>query len=213
LSEVRTLHSFGRSTLSRLLKNKIKIYSKLSKVIQDDNRIINGTTLDFDKIFSNRDDLNENLVFYEKRRKYYDCYGFTDVIFAAVNLLESNKDEVPNFELVLIDEFQDFNKLEVSLIDLLAEKNPILIVGDDDQALYESLKSASSTHIRERYANRAHNFVSFTLPYCARCPQVVVESANDIIKAAKVNGYLKGRIEKPFEYLKTEDKDIISVCP
>ena len=50
--------------------------------------------------------------------------------------LEKNSKRVPKFDLVFVDEFQDFNKLEVSLINLLGKKNSILIAGDDDQALY-----------------------------------------------------------------------------
>lgn len=210
LSEVKTLHSFGRSTLSRLLKKKINIYSKLSKIIREDFQILQGGDIEFDKIFHDRDDLNENLTFYERRRKYYEYYGFTDVIFASVKLLETNKEEIPIYEQVLIDEFQDFNKLEVSLIDLLAEKNPILLSGDDDQALYEFLKHASSIHIRDRHGNKMPEYASFTLPYCARCPQIVVDAANDLLKSAKEKGLLNERINKPYIYLVNKDKDKIS---
>jgi len=210
LSKVKTLHSFGRSTLATILKKKIEIYPKLSKVIREDFQILGGGDADFDKIFHARDDSNELLNFYETRRQYYDYYGFTDVIFAAVKLLEADKGVVPAFEQVLIDEFQDFNKLEVSLIDLLAEKSPLLLAGDDDQALYEFLKHASAVHIRDKHVNGMPEYEAFNLPYCARCPEVVVAATNDLINAAKENDLLKERINKPFEYLPSKCKDKIS---
>jgi len=210
ISEVRTLHSFGRSELSKLLKKDINIYSKLSAIIRQDLKILAGTDVDFDVLFHERNDDNANLKFYETRRQYYDYYGFTDVIYAAVKAFEADTSNVPSYEQVLIDEFQDFNKLEVSMIDLLANKSPILLAGDDDQALYEFLKNASAHHIRLRYGDEMPDYEAFNLPFCSRCPQVVVEATNDIIKNALGNGLLNDRINKPYVYFPNEDKDKIS---
>lgn len=210
LSEVRTLHSFGRSELAKLLKKDVNIYSKLSAIIREDFKILVGGDTDFDTLFHERKDDDASLKFYETRRHYYDYYGFTDVIHAAVKAFEADKNNVPAYEQVLIDEFQDFNKLEVSLIDLLAEKSPILLAGDDDQALYEFLKNASAGHIRLRHGDEMPEYASFNLPFCARCPQVVVEATNDLINNAKEKGLLKERIKKPYIYLPNKDKDKIS---
>lgn len=210
ISEVRTLHSFGRSELSKLLKRDINIYSKLSTIIREDSKILVDSDIDFDTLFHERQDDDANLKFYETRRNYYDYYGFTDVIHAAVKAFEANKNNVPAYEQVLIDEFQDFNKLEVSLIDLLAEKSPILLAGDDDQALYEFLKNASAHHIRLRHGDKMPDYSAFNLPFCTRCPEVVVEATNDIIKNAKQKGSLNERIKKPYIYFPNKDKDKIS---
>jgi superfamily I DNA/RNA helicase len=78
--------------------------------------------------------------------------GYADIVFAIVKQFEVKKEKIPTYEQVVVDEFQDFNKLEVSLIELLAEKSPILLAGDDDQALYD-FKDASPEHIRERHGN------------------------------------------------------------
>ncbi len=120
---------------------------------------------------------------------------------------EQNQGRIPSYSQVVVDEFQDFNALEVSLIDLLATKSPTLLVGDDDQALYESLKSASPAHIRQRYADKDQGYARFPLPYCSRSTRVIIESANDIIDKAKENGHLAGRIGKPFRYFPCESKD------
>jgi superfamily I DNA/RNA helicase len=206
LSVVRTLHSFARSILSKLPKKQINVFPKLSYVIKDDAVILLGEEIDFDKFFYNRDDENKFVEFYKKRRIYYDYYGYTDIIFAAVKYFEQNKNKIPTYDQILVDEFQDFNKLEVSLIDLLAEKSPILLAGDDDQALYE-FKNASTIHIRERYNNQMPEYESFSLPYCSRCTSVVVGAANDIIDSAKNAGFLNGRIDKSYIYFNQQKKD------
>jgi len=210
ISEVRTLHSFGRSELSKILTKKINIYSKLSTIIRQDFKILNGADIDFDVLFHERNDDDPNLSFYETRRQYYNYYGFTDVIYAAVKAFEADTSKVPSYEQVLIDEFQDFNELEVSMIELLANKSPILLAGDDDQALYEYLKNASPYHIRLRYGNKMPEYEAFTLPFCSRCPEVIIEATNDIINTASQNELLKNRINKPFEYFPDKDKDKIS---
>lgn len=209
ISNVLTLHSFGRSQLGAILKKKIKIHPKLSKVIRQDSEILQGTDVDFNKIFHERDDTNSHIAFYETRRQYYDYYGYADVIFTTVKYYESDPATIPTFEQILVDEFQDFNKLEVSLIELLASKSPILLAGDDDQALYD-FKHASAEYIREKHSEKMPEYESFSLPYCARCPRVVVDATNDLISSAQKNGLLKGRIDKPFIYFDHKDKDKVS---
>jgi len=210
ISDVKTLHSFARSTLGSNI-GTIKIFPKLSEVIKEDAKILLKKDVDFDFLFHNRDDENEDIEFYKKRKNYYDKhYGYSDVIFELVKYFEDKKDKVPTYEQVLVDEFQDFNKLEISLIDLLAEKSPVLLAGDDDQALYEDLKSASAKYIRDRFSDNCPDYESFTLPHCRRCTSVIVNAANDIIASAIKNNFLKERVDKKYEYFQDKNKDIES---
>jgi len=210
LSEVRTLHSFARSLLSGLIGKNITIVPSLPDVIREDAKILVNEDVDFNRLFHERDDENAFIEFYGKRKCYYgDCYGYSDVIFDTVQFLETNPDKVPVYDQVVVDEFQDFNRLEVSLIDLLAEKSPVLLVGDDDQALYD-FKSASSEHIRKRHDYEAEGYERFCLPFCSRSTRVIVGAANDIIEAAVKGGFLQGRIAKPYVYFDDEAKDKVS---
>ena len=205
LSEVKTLHGFSRSIIAAATGN-VKVFPKLSKVIGEDAEILKGQKIYFDSLFHNRDDQNEHLPFYKKRRVFYGQYGFADIIYAAVLYLELKAEKTPTFDQVLIDEFQDFNRLEVSLIDLLASKSPILIAGDDDQSLYH-FKDASPSHIRQLYSNENKDFTSFNLPHCSRCTRVIVDAVNDIILAAELEGFLQGRINKPYIFFEDEKKE------
>ncbi|HTX41681.1 MAG TPA: UvrD-helicase domain-containing protein [Acidobacteriaceae bacterium] len=170
--------------------------------------ILKGLEVDFPRAFHTRDDENEHFSFYKARRKYYDdSYGYSDVVFAAVKSLEARSDTIPSYDQVLVDEFQDFNLLEVSLINLLAERSPVLVAGDDDQALYD-FKHADPKHIRDLH--RGSEFESFTLPLCSRCPRVVIAATNHVVESATKNGRLLSRIPKAYEYFDSEAKDAIS---
>lgn len=205
LSEVKTLHSFARQQLQRF-KPDLKVFPKLSLVIHQDAQLLLSRDIDFDRLFHNRDDHNPDIAFYRERKDYYKHYGFADIVFSVVTHLEGNEQKIPTYQQVLVDEFQDFNKLEVSLIDLLALKNPILIVGDDDQALYH-FKDADTKYIRDRCSNPKFGYKAFDLPYCSRCTRVIIQATGDMIHGATENGYLKGRIPKGYEYFEEETKD------
>jgi superfamily I DNA/RNA helicase len=205
LSHVSTLHSFARAELKNVVGD-VRIFPKLPALICEDALLLLGQEINFEPLFNNREDESEHLTFYLKRRAYYAHYGYTDIILSAVQHFESQPADVPTFEQVVVDEFQDFNRLEVSLIDLLAEKSPVLLAGDDDQALYV-FKNASTDHIRQRHRGELGDYKSFNLPFCSRCTRVIVETANDIVKSAKQSGHLIGRIEKPYQYFDDEVKD------
>jgi hypothetical protein len=207
LSDVHTLHGFA---LSHLPKERRKMYFGLTKVIEEDYEIINGKEINFAELLSNLTDAQDDLAFYSMRRKYYDFFGPHCSIYTLIKIFEENGgSKIPKYSQVLIDEFQDFNKLEAKIIDQLSEKSAILIVGDDDQALY-SFKYAGPENIRTRFT--ANEYEKFELPYCSRCTEVTINAFNNLIDKAKSEGFLQGRIEKHFRYFPTEEKDAISAA-
>lgn len=202
LAEVRTLHSFATKQLNA------DFFPKLTDVIENDRNLYVTQAVDFKEIFSNlQNEYDDELNFYSERRKYYNHFGPHCSIYALIKLFEQNPDKIPTYSQILVDEYQDFNKLEIKLIDKLAEKSPLLLVGDDDQALY-SFKYADPAEIRLRF--NSNDYQSFELPYCSRCPEVIVRAANNLISEAMKRGDLKERIEKTFKYFCCSDKDQIS---
>jgi superfamily I DNA/RNA helicase len=136
---------------------------------------------------------------------YYDAVGHTDLVYRALRHFEGNDGDVPSYPLIVVDEYQDFSLLETSFLDLLAAKSPVLIAGDDDQALY-GFKQAKPDFIRE--LSNGDEYTDFKLPYCSRCTQVVVSAVNDAIRAAVSEGHLVGRLDKPFEcYVPSKAED------
>ncbi|MGM4931994.1 UvrD-helicase domain-containing protein [Tardiphaga sp. 619_E2_N8_5] len=208
LSEVRTLHGFARSILSQAT-GSVAVFPLLSNVIREDLKVSEGVEVNFDSVFNNREDNHQSIPFYKSRKDFYGHNGHTDLVYAAALFLEKNPKRIPAYDWVLVDEFQDFNALEVSLINLLANKNQILVAGDDDQALYY-FKEASPHHIRDRYHQKIDKYTSFNLSHCSRCTRVIVDAFNDVVKEAVKAGFLKQRIDKRFVYFEEKRKNIDS---
>jgi DNA helicase-2/ATP-dependent DNA helicase PcrA len=79
---------------------------------------------------------------YQKRLKESNALDFDDLVYTAVKLLrdysEIREYYQRKFRYVLVDEFQDTNKLQYKLVSLLSGgyKN-LCVVGDDDQGIYK----------------------------------------------------------------------------
>ncbi len=213
LAKVFTLHGYCQSLIHR--QNKLRggmsaefrCYPKLASLIKQDWVWLQG--MDAPKFVDEMRRLDcpdEHEAFYFGRSDYYDAVGFDDSVYRVYRQLLENPDLVPSYELVLIDEFQDFNRMEAGFIDLLADQNAIVIAGDDDQALYSKLRGASWDFIRSHYDGDEYDV--FPLPFCMRCTEVIVGAVNDIIERARSEANLDGRIDKPYRFyepLKGED--------
>ena len=138
----------------------------------------------------------EEISFYISRSDYYNAVAFDDSVFRVLKGFQKYPESIEHYRLLLVDEYQDFNRLESSLIDCLARENPTVIAGDDDQALYSQLKSSRPEFIRTLY--RGNEYKSFALPFCMRCTQPIVEAVSNIVREARSISKLEGRIEKPY---------------
>ena len=204
-SRVFTLHGYCQHLLRRHanLRNGLSAnficFPGLRDIIPEDwSWLEKSPAPQFIRLMRDMNCSDEHSEFYRERTNYYDAVDFDDSVYRACRALSTDPASVPEYELVLIDEFQDFNKMEASVIDALAERNPIVRAGDDDQALYSQLRSASWDHIRAHYVNGHYEI--FELPFCMRCPEVIVGAVNDIIGRAREGQKLQGRIKKPFRY-------------
>jgi len=83
------------------------------------------------------------------------------------------------FDYILVDEYQDLNKAEQAVVDLLTGDGHVCIVGDDDQSLY-SFKHAHPAGIREFHLTH-DDTADHEILECRRCPTRVVDMANALI--------------------------------
>lgn len=135
--------------------------------------------------------------FFLVRGSYYDAIGYDDSTVHIQRALEADSSLIPTHDLVIVDEVQDLNRAEISIIDLLSGGSDIVIAGDDDQALYGKLRDASEEHVRALYSRA--DYLQRSLPFCMRCPSVVVDATNDIIAEAHGRSLLGNRISKPYD--------------
>src|SRR5689334_4402219 len=94
--------------------------------------------------------VSKAFVAYQKKLLKADAVDFGDLLVHAVDLLRAAKkpssgqlaDTDParvllyRFQHVVVDEFQDTNPIQAELVDLLANRAELCVVGDDDQAIY-----------------------------------------------------------------------------
>jgi ATP-dependent DNA helicase UvrD/PcrA len=205
-ADVFTLHGYCQRLLRRYaglrngLTSDFVCYPGLVSLIKKDWQWLENKS-DAWKFVEEMRALNCSAVhdaFYTARSNYYDAVDFDDSVHRTYQRLAADTSLVPAYELALIDEFQDFNNMEASVIDLLAERNRIVIAGDDDQALYSQLRGASWDYIRAHY--ESGHYEIFELPFCMRCPEVIVGAVNDVIEQARKAKNLHGRIDKPYRY-------------
>jgi superfamily I DNA/RNA helicase len=150
---------------------------------------------DVNKAFQTLDDAEGLITESLRLGDYYNAVGHNDVVYRVLRRFEESPADIPEYPLIVVDEYQDFNPLETALINKLEQGSPVLIAGDDDQALYHR-KHASPSFIRELASNA--DYANFELPYCSRCTQVIVDAVNNVIGRALANGNLVGRLDKPF---------------
>lgn len=78
---------------------------------------------------------------YQNRVQKNHCLDFDDMVMYTYELFQARPDILQNwqkrFRYILVDEFQDINRLQYANIKLLAlPENNLFIVGDDDQSIY-----------------------------------------------------------------------------
>lgn len=194
-AEVKTFHSYCKKILHDQ-NGKVELAPFLTKIITKDAKFLGNGLADFDSKFQTLAEGTPEMAFHLSRGDYYDAVGFDDAVYRLYKLLQQDSNVLPSFDQIVIDEFQDFHRLEVAFIKELSKKGDILIVGDDDQAVYHRRK-ASPNHLRDVHKSTA--FKKFDLPFCTRCPDAVVKATNAFIKRAEEAGHFRNRIRKTYE--------------
>lgn len=199
LAEVFTFHGFCKSRLHAIRSDEFEYYPDLFKIIGKDFDFLGRKQCDEKKIEGCFYSLKDNDVISSTLEiaDYYNASAHSDSVYRVIKYFESHPEHIPKYPFIVVDEYQDFNFLETRLIEILSQKSPILIVGDDDQALY-SFKRATPRYIRSLALDP--KFQRFELPYCSRCTKVIVDAVNNIVKIANEKGCLNGRVDKLFKY-------------
>lgn len=217
--EVHTLHKFARSIVEQnhgttewRFQPHFRIVGQFWKDVVWSDVLVFRAELDgnvytwkkFEEQLHNADfdelvewqDLKEN---YFKLCQFFNAAGFADLILRAKDALTENAD-LNQSNYFIIDEYQDFNSAEDALINQLVN-NPkgLLVVGDDEQVLYEKLKSGKPTLIRNLY--QKNDYANGMLPFCGRSSFHITKSAGHFIQQNRESEC----IEKIYLPIKTDD--------
>lgn len=203
-AEVKTFHGYCKKILHEQNVHS-ELVPYLTKVVEKDAELLGNGLCDFDTKFRSLSEDSPEISFYLARGGYYGAVSFDDSVYRLYKLLQANPNIVPHFDQIVIDEFQDFNPLEVAFIEELQKRGPVLIVGDDDQAIYDR-RCASPSFLRGLC--ESGYYVTFELPFCSRCPEAVVKATNAIIEKAQSCGLMLERRKKRYEcYLAAKERD------
>jgi DNA helicase-2/ATP-dependent DNA helicase PcrA len=85
------------------------------------------------------------------------------------------------YDHVVVDEYQDLNRAEQVLLDLLANQTNQVVVGDPDQSIYSFLRFAHPEGINN-FGDTHAGTHDEALVECRRCPQRVVAIADHLIQ-------------------------------
>ena len=84
------------------------------------------------------------------------------------------------FDHIVVDEYQDLNRAEQELIDVLAAGKNLSIVGDVDQSIYR-FRYAHPDGITD-FSNRHQNVEDHDLDECRRCRELIVTVSDNVIR-------------------------------
>src|SRR3981081_504110 len=90
---------------------------------------------------------------YEKKKKATNSVDFDDLLEKTLSMLKQHENIASfyrrQFQFILVDEYQDTNKIQADLIDTLArDHRNVMVVGDDAQSIY-SWRGANFKNILE----------------------------------------------------------------
>lgn len=121
------------------------------------------------------------------------CVTFDGMIARSAAFINANpvysKDKIGTLDLLLVDEFQDFNPSEQALVNAVSQyASETILLGDDDQSIY-GFKDADPDGIISIFNDAAVGKIEHE-NICYRCPDAVVDLASKLIS------YNKRRIAK-----------------
>jgi DNA helicase-2/ATP-dependent DNA helicase PcrA len=130
---------------------------------------------------------------YEKKKKATNSVDFDDLLEKTLSMFQQHESIAEfyrrQFQFILVDEYQDTNKIQADLIDLLArEHRNVMVVGDDAQSIY-SWRGANFQNILE-FPKRYPDAQVFKIEMNYRSVPEILEVANAAI-AANVQQFRK----------------------
>ncbi|MGB9474761.1 MAG: UvrD-helicase domain-containing protein [Candidatus Udaeobacter sp.] len=130
---------------------------------------------------------------YEKKKKATNSMDFDDLLQKTLSMFQQHERIAEiyrrQFQFILVDEYQDTNKIQADLVDLLArDHRNVMVVGDDAQSIY-SWRGANFQNILE-FPKRYPDAQVFKIEMNYRSVPEILEVANAAI-AANVHQFRK----------------------
>ncbi|MDY2737298.1 ATP-dependent helicase [Intestinibacter sp.] len=229
----RILRKFERLNLNSILDEKLKRFSikGILKSLNVENgeddelvgQVINEISYvknelmdkaDFESEVLTKDEFINTYNMYENYKDEIKKIDFDDMLIRTYYLLQNNPDVLnivrSVYKYILIDEFQDINRVQFEVIKLIAEpENNIFVVGDEDQSIY-GFRGARPDFLLQ-FKNYFKDSKEVRLDINYRSKSEIIGTANRLIdknenrynKVIKCNQEEKGTVE----YLTPKDSE------
>lgn len=186
---------YGTDDQKKLVKDILKQLNYDEKMLPV-KRVINEISKAKDKMLTPQEMLKEagydNLKqsvakvyeIYQSRLKTADAMDFDDMLCNTVHLFETCPDILEyyqnQFKYIMVDEYQDTNKVQYKFVSMLAAKyGNICVVGDDDQSIYK-FRGATIENILS-FENTFKGAKIIRLEQNYRSTQNILNAANGVI--------------------------------
>ncbi len=122
---------------------------------------------------------------YQKELKKNNALDFDDLLLKTVELFEQEREVLEyyqnRFRYIMVDEYQDTNRVQFRLVDLLAGKyRNICVVGDDDQSIYKFRGADIENILSFESAFPGAHVIKLEQNY--RSTQNILNAANEVIR-------------------------------
>ena len=122
---------------------------------------------------------------YQKKLKQNNALDFDDIIMLTIKLFNNNPEVLSfyqkKFRYILVDEYQDTNTAQYSLISLLAQEHcNLCVVGDDDQSIY-GWRGANIRNILD-FEKEFKGCKVLKLERNYRSTSTILDAANNVIR-------------------------------
>jgi ATP-dependent DNA helicase UvrD/PcrA len=163
---------------ANVIKNIISYQINSQQPLKDIIRLRHPEWLDW------TDRIEDIAKAYQKRKQKNDLMDFDDLLFYFLQLLENDpnikKRLTEQFQYILVDEYQDTNYLQASIVKHLSSMhNNILVVGDDAQSIY-AFRAADIGNILN-FSKLFPETKTYKLEINYRSTPDILDVANDII--------------------------------
>ena len=189
--------SDSRSLIKAIVKEmglddkKYKPAAVHAKISMAKNNLMSAAAYESDAVIYEQNkraqmpEVGKIFVAYVQRCKQANAMDFDDLLTLTYQLFREHEDirhkYAARFDYVLVDEYQDTNHVQMSIVmQLCQEKQRVCAVGDDSQSIY-SFRGANIDNILN-YQRQFQGTRLFKLEQNYRSTQTIVEAANSLIK-------------------------------
>lgn len=189
----------------------------ISKSINKNVPIKDILNIEYPHFIDNLDKVNVIKAEYQKYKKEKMLMDYDDLLLYLELLLKENdkiREKISNFfEFIMVDEFQDTNKIQANIACLLAsEHKNIMVVGDDSQSIY-SFRGANFRNIMD-FPRIYPECRVITLEQNYRSTQPILDLTNALIENAREKYSKKLFTKKKYDvkpvYVETDDPNMQS---